>query len=126
LKKKYELDVLALEMGHEVVRLPPYYCQYNPIELIWGQVKNHVATNNKTFKMVDIEKLTHEALDSVIQHDWEKCVRHAEALQDHDNEKEIMRDCMLESINLTLLPDVNDWESGDDEGNLNKICNNIL
>lgn len=35
-EKKYELDELALKMGHEVVRLPPYHCQYNPIEMIWA------------------------------------------------------------------------------------------
>lgn len=34
--KKYELDEIASSMGHEVVRLPPYHCQYNPIELIYG------------------------------------------------------------------------------------------
>lgn len=117
-EKKYELDVLALEMGHEVIPLSPYHCQYNPIELIWAQVKNQVATKNKTFKMVDIEKLNHEALDSLTQHDWEKCVRHAEALQDQDNEKEFMRDSMLEPIILTLLPDNSDWEEySDEEGN---------
>jgi len=33
-QKKYELDELALKMGHEVVRLPPYHCQYNPIGMI--------------------------------------------------------------------------------------------
>lgn len=36
-KKKervYELDEEAYKAGHEVVRLPPYHCQYNPIELI--------------------------------------------------------------------------------------------
>ncbi|XP_025203228.1 uncharacterized protein LOC112600257 [Melanaphis sacchari] len=94
-EKKYELDQLALEMDHEVIRLPPYHCQYNPIELIWAQVKGQVAKNNKTFKMCDIERLTHEALDSVTQHDWEKCARHAEELQDKDNEKEIMRDAVF-------------------------------
>ncbi|KAL4153945.1 hypothetical protein QTP88_001778 [Uroleucon formosanum] len=116
-EKKYELDQLALEMGHEVIRLPPYHCQYNPIELILAQVKCQVAKNNKTFKMCDIERLTHEALDSVTQHDWEKCVRHAEELQDKDNEKEIMRDALLEPIILTLLPDDSDWDDSDDEEN---------
>jgi len=28
--------------------------------------------------MVDIERLTHEALDAVTKEDWENCVRHAE------------------------------------------------
>lgn len=52
-------------MGHEVVRLPPYHCQYNPIELIWAQVKGKVAKNNTTFKFDDFEKLLNDALDSV-------------------------------------------------------------
>lgn len=30
-KKRYWLDELAYQMGHEVVRIPPYHCQYNPI-----------------------------------------------------------------------------------------------
>lgn len=42
-------------MDYEVILLPPDHCQYNPIELIWDQVKNQVATKYKTFKMVDIE-----------------------------------------------------------------------
>jgi len=111
------LEELAMKMGHEVIRLPPYHWQYNPIELIWAQVKNQVVAKNKTFKMVDIEKLTHEALDSVTKHDWEKYVRHTEELQDRDNEKEIMRDSVMELIILTLLPDVSDWKSSDDKRN---------
>lgn len=52
-------------MGHEVVRLPPYHCQYNPIELIWAHVKSKVAEKNNTFKMADIEMLVNNALDAV-------------------------------------------------------------
>lgn len=39
-EKKYELDEIALSMGHKVIRLQPYHCQYNPIELIWAQIKS--------------------------------------------------------------------------------------
>jgi transposase len=35
----YELDQIANERGHQVIRLPPYHCQYNPIELMWAKVK---------------------------------------------------------------------------------------
>ena len=59
----YELDVLANEMGHEVIRLPPYHCQYNPIELLWAQIKKGVANRNKTFKLKDVEKLMNEEID---------------------------------------------------------------
>ncbi|KAF0768218.1 Uncharacterized protein FWK35_00014617, partial [Aphis craccivora] len=108
-EKQYLLDQIALENGHEVIRLPPYHCQYNPIELIWAQVKSRVAKNNNTFKMVDIERLTHEALDAVTKEDWEKCVRHAEQLQELDNQKEILRDTLMEPIILTIMPDDSDF-----------------
>lgn len=35
----YALDEMARDKGHQVVRLPPYHCQYNAIELIWAQIK---------------------------------------------------------------------------------------
>ena len=36
---KYAVDEMAKAAGHEVVRLPPYHCELNPIELAWLQVK---------------------------------------------------------------------------------------
>jgi transposase len=37
--KMYELDQLASERGHQMIQLPLYHCHYNPIELVWAQVK---------------------------------------------------------------------------------------
>jgi hypothetical protein len=48
-----------------VVRLPPYYCHYNPTEVIWAQVKGYVAEKGMTFKIADTKKLMHEAIDRV-------------------------------------------------------------
>jgi transposase len=45
--KIYELDQIANEQGHQVIQLPPYHCQYNPIELIWMQVKRYLLTEIK-------------------------------------------------------------------------------
>ncbi|XP_071053642.1 uncharacterized protein [Onthophagus taurus] len=35
----YEIDELANEWGHKVLRLPPYHCQFNPTELVWAKCK---------------------------------------------------------------------------------------
>lgn len=113
--KRYELDEIALEKGHEVIRLPPYHCQYNPIELIWAQVKGEVAKKNNTFKMADVENLAHAAMDAVTQEDWQKCVAHAGKIQEEDNSKEVLRDVMLEPIIITLQDDDSDWGDEDDE-----------
>lgn len=36
---KYVIDEMARENGITVLRLPPYHCIFNPIELIWAQVR---------------------------------------------------------------------------------------
>lgn len=47
-KRLFFLDGLAAEEGHQVVRLPPYHCELNPIELIWSQLKGFVRSRNTT------------------------------------------------------------------------------
>jgi len=61
-----------------MVRLPPYHCQYNSIELIWAQVKGEIATKNKTLKIADFEKLTHEAIETITVENRKKYVEHAD------------------------------------------------
>nr|CAH7729963.1 unnamed protein product [Callosobruchus chinensis] len=42
------------EMGFTVLRLPPYHCELNSIELVWAQVKNEVERKNTTLKLAYI------------------------------------------------------------------------
>jgi transposase len=58
----YKVDCILVEHGHTVLRLSLYHAELNPIELIWGTVKNWVAEKNVTFKLDDVIKLTDEAL----------------------------------------------------------------
>lgn len=70
------MDELAKEYGVTVLRLPPYHCEMNPIELIWAQVKGFVAKQNKTFKMAELKVLLPEALASVTAENWKNCEAH--------------------------------------------------
>ncbi|XP_072949967.1 uncharacterized protein [Epargyreus clarus] len=69
-------DTMAKQHNIEVLRLPPYHCELNPIELIWGQVKGHVAEKNKTFKIIDLKKILSEAIKSITSAAWQQCVNH--------------------------------------------------
>ncbi|EGT42964.1 hypothetical protein CAEBREN_16193 [Caenorhabditis brenneri] len=44
---KYEVDEMAKAHGVEILRLPPYHCCLNPIEMIWSQLKSHLRANGK-------------------------------------------------------------------------------
>lgn len=78
----YRNDALAKAAGHDVVRLPPYHCDYNPIELVWSQVKGYVAANNTAFTLAGVEKLLHEGIALVSQENWSKDCAHVEHLEE--------------------------------------------
>jgi len=64
-KRVYELDEEVHKAGHEMVRLPQYHCQYNPINIIWGQIKNKVESKNYKFEIAEVEKLTNEVIENI-------------------------------------------------------------
>jgi hypothetical protein len=105
-------------MGYLVVRMSPYHCQYNPIELIWVQIKFKVAKLNTTFKIVVVEKLVYEVIESVTAEDWKRCIEHYKKLQDDDFIKEGLRDEILEPIILTINSDKSSDNSEDDDEGL--------
>jgi len=46
LKKEYVIDEMANEAGYEVLRLPPYHSNFNPIEMVWANIKDFCRKNN--------------------------------------------------------------------------------
>ena len=87
-KITYEIDHLAHENGHRVIRLPPYHCQFNPIELIWAQIKGKVAKENKSFNLTEVEQLTKAACESITTENWREAVRHTREIIESAWEKE--------------------------------------
>ncbi|XP_018573043.1 uncharacterized protein LOC108912319 [Anoplophora glabripennis] len=76
--KKLAVDELALSHRITVLRLPPYHCELNPIELILAQVKGEVAGGNRSVKLADVQRHLKKALENVTTEDWRKCINHAD------------------------------------------------
>ena len=65
-----------LYRGDQVnLRLPPFHCNLNPIELVWAQLKDYVARHNKTFKLADVRQLVGEGLLEVTADRWQGAIR---------------------------------------------------
>ena len=75
---KYAVDEMAKASGHEVVRLPPYHCELNPIELTWSQVKRHIKENNRLFTLSAVKELMYEGFQMVGAERWNKLVEHVQ------------------------------------------------
>lgn len=72
----YEIDEILKSHGHEVLRLPPYHCTLNPIEMIWGIMKQKVAEKNVNRNASDIKSLVEEAFSQIDADEWRKCCQH--------------------------------------------------
>ncbi|KAL4090213.1 hypothetical protein QTP88_025112 [Uroleucon formosanum] len=74
----YMIDEYVKLQGKEVLRLPPYHCELNPIELALAFVKKHVKMNNSTFKLADVHKLLHEGVEKCTPEMWKNFVHHTQ------------------------------------------------
>ncbi|CAH2010038.1 unnamed protein product [Acanthoscelides obtectus] len=72
----YVTDEMARQCGVTVLRLPPYHCELNPIELIWAQVKGYIARHNTTFKLPDVKVLLETSIQLVTPEAWQNAIRH--------------------------------------------------
>lgn len=100
----YVIDSKAASMGYKVIRLPPYHCHYNPIEMVWGHMKGYVKTRNSTFKLKDVEKLFYEAVAAVSPEQWSKYVNHAKTAMDEDWRSEGLNDTSVQEFIINLCP----------------------
>lgn len=108
--KKYYIDTIAKEAGHRVVRLPPYHCQYNPIELVWAQVKRYIAGKNN-YKLADLKLLVKESLEQVTPCNWMNAVRHTDELRVKDTKLDLAVDHVVDSFIINIQDDSSDEES---------------
>ena len=106
---KYVIDDLARERGHEILRLPPYHPDLNPIELIWNQIKQKVASRNVTHSINNVLTLAHEAVAEVSVSDWEKSCLHVEKIEAEYRSRDIVIDEQMERFVIDLA------ESSDNE-----------
>ncbi|XP_068224656.1 uncharacterized protein [Palaemon carinicauda] len=116
IEKYYVIDKMGRENGHRIVRLPSYHCQYNPNELIWGQVKRYIA-KKKAFKMASLKPLLQEALQQVSKQNWSNAVKYMRNLQRKDCELEDVAEHLLDSFVIIIGSSDDDDDDDDDNEN---------
>lgn len=79
--KKYYVDETAKLKNCEVVRLPPYYCNLNPIELMWSSLKRNVRKYNNDPKFSEgVLQIIRSSIDLTNEH-WKNCCMHVHKLE---------------------------------------------
>jgi transposase len=75
--QQYVVDETAKERGHTVLRLPPYYCVLNPIELIWSSLKRGIRQSNVAPNLsAAVVELIRQEVKKIDSNLWRNCFRH--------------------------------------------------
>ncbi|GAB6021802.1 hypothetical protein CHUAL_014138 [Chamberlinius hualienensis] len=110
---KYQIDDIAEAAGHTVLRLPPYHCDLNPIEMVWSQVKGFIGYNSAKFKLADVENQIEKALEDITPKMWADCVGRVMKIEEQywrlDNTAEEMAERII--INPCNYSDDDDKDS---------------
>ncbi|XP_031335611.1 uncharacterized protein LOC116165367 [Photinus pyralis] len=109
--KTYYVDELLKQHQHTVVRLPPYHCELNPIELIWSTMKRKVAMNNVGQSNSNIVQLVKNACAEITQQEWEKHCIHVKHIAEQMWEADCLTEEFIESVEFV----VNTGSSDEDE-----------
>ncbi len=114
---RHVIDELARKHRHQILRLPPYHAELNPIELIWAQAKGDVAQSNTTFKMTDVMELLKNALAKITPERWAAVENHVIELENKLYEDEVKIDTTVPEDDLNTFHfyiDDSDSSSGSD------------
>ena len=72
---KYALNEWAKADNKTILQLLSYHNELNPIELIWAQVKNFVAKENKTFKISHVKDLCMKSIGRIGIEEWKNYIQ---------------------------------------------------
>lgn len=115
LHNKYVIDELAKASNKTILRLPPYHCELNPIELAWSSVKNHIKMNNTTFKLPDVKNLLIEGIERVDQVMWKNFIEHTKKEEkkfwDVDNIVDEVLAAEVSNLTFTITGDTSSSDS---------------
>ena len=98
------METVAKEYGHEILRLPPYHCELNPIKLAWAAEKNYVAGENKDMSLDSVEKLFRKKSEELPEDFWRKCVEHVKKIEENYWESDRIQDNKVEQLIIKLKP----------------------
>lgn len=114
--KIFVVDQIIESYGHRILRLPPYHCQFNPIEYIWGISKqyydNHIGPNG--YRDEAVWETWRNALSVSTPEIWRNCIFKCEKLI----EEWWIRENKINEISpivITLNGDDSDYDDDDDD-----------
>jgi len=112
----YAAEAIASEFEVEILRLPPYHCFFNPIEMAWGVVKGHVAKKNSCEKVAKklelVKELLNDSLNAVKKETFVNWVRHTKDKEQQYREADAVQ---VDRVQPLVVPNDDEDEDGGED-----------
>ena len=113
------VEEIAKKYGHEVLWLPPYHCELNAIELIWGDEKYYAAHENKSMTIEGVEKLFRKRRGEINEEICRNCIQHVRSVEDRYWEMDRIMDQKMDKLMFSVADsddesDIEVFSSDDD------------
>lgn len=107
----YKIDELLKRNGHEVLRLPSYHPDLNPIELVWGNIKGQLALQSIDSNLDQKKNILERLFAEYSVEKWEHCVNHVIKIEDEYSKHDNIVDDVVDFI-INVEEDADDSDDG--------------
>ena len=108
----FDVDKILTAAGHVVLRTPPYYPEFQPIEQLWWDIKRKVMESND-FTVKNMAVNIYNAVSAITPDRWAGAVRHATRQIERAVEQE--RESGVQRHLLVVVGDSDNDEDSKDE-----------
>lgn len=96
--KKYNLDKILKHHNHDVLRLPPFHPDLNPIEMAWAAIKQHVSNKIVTWNVNTVMELIEEKANQIGESEWSGFCAKAMEIEDDYRKSDVVIDNLTEEF----------------------------
>lgn len=130
--KIYSIDKFLAESNYEVLRLPPYHPDLNPIEMAWTAIRNHIASKCKPWGFESAMDLIKEKADLIGPGEWTQMCVKVNEIEEEYRRSDYVVDMLTEKFTVRVHDDNSGSDaetpsvSGDDVSEDDEDINNVV
>lgn len=113
--KTFSIDKILAEHNHNILRLPPYHPDLNPIEMAWSMIKQYVGSKNVKWNLNNAIELVKEKVNLMGATQWETLCNKTKSVEEEYAKSDHIIDLMTEQFIIRVTDDSSDSEETDDD-----------
>lgn len=114
--KRYVIDEMFKKYNHDVLRLPPYHPDLNPIEMAWAAIKGHLAAKNVDWNVTRTMELIKEKVNLMGQEEWSALCRKVQEVEGEYWKSDHIIDEMTEQFIINTASDTESETESESDG----------